>query len=47
MVGSAQLANGTSHAVLWNPGQPGKDLGTLGGSTSTALGINILGDDRG
>ena len=44
VVGSAQLANGTSHAVLWNPGQAGKDLGTLGGSTSTALGINILGD---
>ena len=44
VVGSAQLANGTSHAVLWNPGQAGKDLGTLGGTNSTALGINILGD---
>ncbi len=44
VVGSAQLANGTSHAVLWNPGQAGIDLGTLGGSSSTALAINLLGE---
>ena len=44
VVGSAQLANGTSHAVLWDPGKAGKDLGTLGGSNSTALAINVLGE---
>ena len=44
VVGSAQLADGTSHAVLWDPGQAGKDLGTLGGSSSTALAINLLGE---
>ena len=44
VVGSAQLADGTSHAVLWDPGKAGQDLGTLGGSNSTALAINLLGE---
>src|SRR5262245_35502446 len=29
VVGAARLPDGTSHAVLWDPGKPAQDLGTL------------------
>jgi probable HAF family extracellular repeat protein len=44
VVGSSQLGNGTTHAVLWASRQPAQDLGTLGGSNSSASAINILGE---
>ncbi len=44
VVGSAQLADGKIHAVLWEPGKAPIDLGTLGGANSSALAINILGE---
>ena len=42
VVGTANLADGTSHAFLWN-GQALQDLGTLAGGSSTARGINRQG----
>src|SRR5579884_240272 len=44
VVGSAQLADGKAHAVLWEPGKAPIDLGTLGGANSSASAINILGE---
>src|SRR5579883_850995 len=46
VVGTSQIANGSFHAFLWEPGKPGQDLGSLGGpnTNSHAFGINILGE---
>jgi probable HAF family extracellular repeat protein len=42
-VGSAQRADGTSHAALFS-GTTVKDLGTLGGASSAAMDMNEAGD---
>ena len=42
VVGQGGAANGQSHAFLWNNGVV-TDLGTLGGTTSEAVGINDAG----
>ncbi len=44
VVGSVRFADGTTHAVLWDPGKPAQDLGTLGGSNSSAEAINIVSE---
>jgi probable HAF family extracellular repeat protein len=44
VVGSSQLANLATHAVLWAHGKPAQDLGTLGGFNSSATAINLLGE---
>ncbi len=46
VVGTSQVANGSFHAFLWEPGKPAQDLGSLGGpdTNSNALAINILGE---
>jgi len=43
IVGEAVPATGYVHAVLWNTSNAIQDLGTLGGSTSTAFDINDAG----
>ncbi len=42
IAGSSNLADGSSHAVVWASGQAA-DLGTLGGSNSIAFGVNNYG----
>ena len=42
VAGSSNLADGSSHAVVWGSKQAA-DLGTLGGSNSIAFGVNIYG----
>jgi probable HAF family extracellular repeat protein len=43
IVGEAVPATGFPHAVLWNTSNAIQDLGTLGGSTSSAIDINDAG----
>jgi probable HAF family extracellular repeat protein len=43
IAGQAPNAKGFKHAVTWTPSGAMTDLGTLGGSSSTALGINNNG----
>lgn len=43
IVGSSPNANGFRHAFIWTPTKGMKDLGTLGGSQSTALSVNSKG----
>ncbi|NIN67395.1 MAG: HAF repeat-containing protein, partial [Anaerolineae bacterium] len=42
-VGQGEAVGYEMHAFLWTPQQGMKDLGTLGGTSSIALGINNLG----
>ena len=42
IAGSSNLADGSSHAVVW-ASQQAADLGTLGGSNSIAFGVNNYG----
>jgi probable HAF family extracellular repeat protein len=43
IVGMSSTASATTHAVLWSPSLVIQDLGTLGGSRSTAVDINDAG----
>ena len=43
VAGSADLPDGTTHAVVWDADGVVRDLGTLGGRMSTATGINDRG----
>jgi probable HAF family extracellular repeat protein len=46
IAGSSNLADGSSHAVIW-ANQQAADLGTLGGSNSIAFGVNNYGQSVG
>lgn len=43
VVGKTPVANGSKHAFSWTPSTGIKDLGTVGGSSSSALGVNNRG----
>src|SRR5438093_13413032 len=43
VVGCAHTVDGADHAFLWDAVNGMKDLGTLGGSNSSASGINAAG----
>ena len=47
VAGQSGTASGEAHAVLWTPGAPMRDLGTLGGNSSRALAINDAGQVAG
>ncbi len=40
IAGNATAASGSQHAVLWNAAGTPQDLGTLGGASSSALGVS-------
>lgn len=43
IAGSAELADGSTHAAVWDAEGRVRDLGTLGGTSSSAYGINNRG----
>jgi probable HAF family extracellular repeat protein len=44
IVGDGQLANGTFRGIVWNPDGASTVLGTFGGSSSQATGVNASGE---